>query len=109
MNESQVLCQLDEIPDAGAISVRIGSSTGGFQLILLRQGGRVFGYHNECPHQGRNLDYVPGKFLVRDGAIMCAAHGAMFAVASGECLSGPCSNGLVRVPVRVEDGAVVVG
>ena len=80
MNESQVLCQFDEIPDAGAIAVRIDASKGGFQVILLRQGDRVFAYHNECPHQGRNLDYVPGKFMVRDGSIMCAAHGAMFDV-----------------------------
>lgn len=109
MNESLVLCQLDEIPEGGAISVRIDSATGGFQVILLRKGDRVFAYHNECPHQGRNLDYVPGKFLVRDGAIMCAAHGAMFAIDSGDCLSGPCSNGLVRVPVRVEAGLILSG
>lgn len=109
MNESLVLCQLDEIPDAGAISVRIESSTGGFQVILLRQGDHVFAYHNECPHQGRNLDYVPGKFMVRNGSIMCAAHGALFAVNSGDCLSGPCSNGLVGFPVRVEAGTVVTG
>lgn len=109
MNESHVLCQLNEIPDAGAVAVRVDSSTGGFEVILLRQGDRVFAYHNECPHQGRNLDYVPGKFMVRDGTIMCAAHGAMFAVSSGDCLSGPCSNGLVRVPVRVEAGNVVAG
>lgn len=109
MNASTVLCLLDEIPDQGAISVHVDSSTGGFQVILLRQGNRVFGYHNECPHQGRNLDYVPGKFMVRDGAIMCAAHGAMFAVDSGDCLSGPCSNGLARVPVRVEAGNVIAG
>ena len=109
MNDSHVLCQLHEIPDAGAIAVRIDSATGGFQVILLRKGDRVFAYHNECPHQGRNLDYVPGKFMVKDGAIMCAAHGAMFAVDSGHCLSGPCSNGLVRVPIRVEAGLVLSG
>lgn len=107
MNESRVLCLVEEIPDAGAISVRIDSATGGFQVILLRAGDRVFAYHNECPHQGRNLDYVPGKFMVREGAIMCAAHGARFAVDSGNCLSGPCSNGLVRVPVRIESGKVI--
>ncbi|HOX70922.1 Rieske (2Fe-2S) protein [Dokdonella sp.] len=106
MNESRVLCRIDEIPDSGAISVLIDSSTGGFEVILLRQGDQVFGYHNECPHQGRHLDYVPGKFLIKDGRIICAAHGAMFLVSSGDCVSGPCSNGLARVPVRVEGGEV---
>ncbi len=106
MNESRALCQVDDIPDAGAISVHVESSTGGFEIILMREGDEVFGYHNECPHQGRNLDYVPGKFLIKDGRIICAAHGAMFTVRSGDCVSGPCSNGLLRVPVRIIDGYV---
>ncbi len=106
MNDSRVLCRVDDIPDGGAISVRIDSSTGGFEIILMRQGEQVFGYHNECPHQGRNLDYVPGKFLMKDGRIICAAHGAMFAVSSGECVSGPCSNGLLRVPIRIDGDEV---
>lgn len=106
MDPSRVLCRIEEIPDLGAISVRIDSSTGGIEVILLRQGSQVFGYHNECPHQGRPLDYVPGKFLIKDGRVICAAHGAMFSVHSGDCVSGPCSNGLVRVPVRLEAGEV---
>ncbi len=107
MNESRVLCRVDEIPDSGAISVRVDSSTGGFEIILMRQGERVFAYHNECPHQGRNLDYVPGKFLIRNGSIICAAHGATFAIDSGDCLGGPCRSGLLRVPVRIEGGEVL--
>lgn len=106
MNDTRVLCRVVDIPDGGATSVHVDSSTGGFEIILMRQAEQVFGYHNECPHQGRNLDYVPGKFLMKDGRIICAAHGAMFAVSSGECVSGPCSNGLLRVPIRIEDGQV---
>lgn len=106
MSDSTALCRVEDIPDGGAISVRIDSSTGGFEIVLMRQGSEVFGYHNECPHQGRNLDYVPGKFLIKDGRIICAAHGAMFSVHSGECVSGPCSNGLLRVPIQVEAGEV---
>lgn len=106
MNESSALCQLDDIPDSGAICVRVDSSTGGYEIILLRKGEEVFGYHNECPHQGRNLDYVPGKFLITEGRIICAAHGATFTVSTGDCVSGPCSSGLLRVPVRIIDGQV---
>jgi nitrite reductase/ring-hydroxylating ferredoxin subunit len=106
MNESRVLCRVDDIPDFGAVSVHIDSSTGGFDLVLIRRGSEIFAYHNECPHQGRKLDYVPGKFLIKEGRIICAAHGAMFSVQSGECVSGPCSNGLLRVPIRVEAGEV---
>lgn len=109
MSESRLLCRVDEIPDRGAVAVRVDSSTGGFGVILLREGNHVFAYHNECPHAGRQLDYVPGKFLVKNGRITCAAHGATFAVESGDCLGGPCRNGLARVPVVVVDGAVWSG
>lgn len=106
MNDSAPLCRLDEIPDGDAIGVHVDSATGGFELILLRDGDRVFAYHNECPHAGRTLDYAPGRFLVRDGRITCAVHGATFAVDSGACCGGPARNGLVAMPVEVADGAV---
>jgi nitrite reductase/ring-hydroxylating ferredoxin subunit len=100
------LCRVADIPDGGAIGVHVPSSTGGFDLILLRLGERVFAYHNECPHAGRNLDYAPGQFLVTDARIICAVHGAMFAVDSGACVGGPCRSGLVALPIDVVDGEV---
>lgn len=106
INAAAPLCRLEEIPDGGAMAVRIDSATGGFGLILLREGERVFAYHNECPHAGRNLDYSPGRFLVRDSRITCAVHGATFAVASGACIGGPCRSGLVALPVEVDEGVV---
>ena len=102
----RALCGVGDIPDGGAIGVRVPSSTGGFDLILLRLGERVFAYHNECPHAGRNLDYAPGQFLVKDARIVCAVHGATFAVDSGACLGGPCRSGLVSMPIDVVDGEV---
>jgi nitrite reductase/ring-hydroxylating ferredoxin subunit len=100
------LCHVEDIPDGDAIGVRVPSTTGGFDLILLRLGERVFAYHNECPHAGRNLDYAPGQFLVRDARIICAVHGATFAVESGACVGGPCRSGLVVMPIDVVDGEV---
>lgn len=100
------VCRLDEIPDGGAIAVDIDSSTGGFNLIVLRRGEHVFAYHNECPHAGRRLDWAPGKFLVKDGAVICAAHGATFDIPTGAVIAGPCRNGLVPMPLRVRDGAI---
>lgn len=102
------LCRFEEIPDGGAISAHVDSASGGFELILMRQGERVVAYHNECPHAGRRLDYAPGKFLVRDGRITCAVHGATFAVDSGCCTGGPARSGLVGLPVVVRDGQVLL-
>lgn len=106
MNDSAPLCRLDDIPDGDAIATRVDTSAGGFDLVVLRRGDRVFAYHNECPHAGRNLDFAPGRFLVRDGRLTCAVHGATFAVESGACLGGPCRSGLVSMPVEVIGGDV---
>lgn len=107
MSSPQPLCRLDDIPDGNAIAVQVDSATGGFELVVLREGERVYAYHNECPHQGRRLDYAPGRFLVRDGRIVCAAHGATFRCADGLCIGGPCLGAsLATVAVHVEDGEV---
>jgi len=106
MQDGKILCRIEDIPDGGATSVDVDSSTGGFSLVLLRRGDQVFAFHNECPHAGRRLDWSPGKFLVKDGVLICAAHGAMFDVPTGSYLAGPCRSGLARFPVVVRDGVV---
>ncbi|MCE5234227.1 MAG: Rieske 2Fe-2S domain-containing protein [Mizugakiibacter sp.] len=101
------LCRLDDIPDGGATAVEVDSPSGGFSLILLRDGEAVRAFHNECPHAGRRLDWAPGKFLLKDRVLVCAAHGASFDAGSGACLGGPCRGAcLAGLPVRVEDGEV---
>ena len=108
MNSSAALCRIEDIPDGEAVAARVPAADGGEELIVLRQGELAFAYYNQCPHQGRSLDYAPGRFLVREGRLICAAHGATVAVDSGECIAGPCRGSrLVAVPVEVVDGAVV--
>jgi nitrite reductase/ring-hydroxylating ferredoxin subunit len=65
-------------------------------------------WHNCCPHQGRRLDYAPGKFLIDKGRLVCAAHGATFQLEDGLCVAGPCrGEHLRRVHVEEdEDGAL---
>ena len=50
------------------------------------------------------------RFL--DGAgrhVVCSAHGARFRAEDGFCVSGPCAgDSLEAVPVRMEDGVVLV-
>jgi nitrite reductase/ring-hydroxylating ferredoxin subunit len=107
MSVSKTLCRVDAVPDGGAISVHVESSTGGFDLVITRSAGRVAAFHNECPHAGRRLDWAPGQFLLEDGLLICAAHGATFRAESGACVGGPCRGvGLRSVPVEVFDGEV---
>ncbi|HTI95113.1 MAG TPA: Rieske 2Fe-2S domain-containing protein [Rudaea sp.] len=107
MDVRKSLCRVEEIPPSGAIAVHVDSSTGGFDLILVRVGEAVAAYHNECPHAGRRLDYAPGKFLIDAGQLICAAHGATFRIESGHCSGGPCRGAALRsVKVDVIDGQV---
>ncbi|MFY2763587.1 Rieske (2Fe-2S) protein [Arenimonas sp. MALMAid1274] len=71
-------------------------------LVLLRRGERLQAWLNVCPHAGRRLDWAPGKFLVDQGRLVCAAHGASFELEQGLCVAGPCRGAsLVPVAVRV--------
>lgn len=106
MSDARRLCRLEDIPDDGALGIDRTAEAGPLALILLRSGGEVFAYHNECPHAGRRLEYAPGRFMVRDRKLMCAVHGATFAVDDGRCCGGPARSGLVVQPVRVVDDEV---
>ena len=73
-------------------------------LIVLRRGDRGQAWLNICPHAGRRLDWAPGRFLVDQGRLVCAAHGAMFELEHGECIAGPCrGQSLVAVTVLAGD------
>jgi nitrite reductase/ring-hydroxylating ferredoxin subunit len=68
----------------------------------------VRAWFNICPHAGRRLDWAPGKFLrSKSGDLVCAVHGATFALGDGRCIAGPCvGESLREVPVEVRDGGV---
>jgi len=104
---STALCQLADIPDGGAVEVGALVQGETESLLVYRHGDEARAYFNVCPHAGRRLDYAPGKFLVRNGSIICAAHGACFTADSGVCTQGPCKGESLRsVAVGVTEGAV---
>lgn len=101
------LCRLEDIPDGGVLGLDPPCSEGE-SLLLARHGNAVQAWLNVCPHAGRRMDYAPGLFLVKDGKLTCAVHGATFALReSGRCVEGPCrGQSLVAVRVQVRDGVV---
>jgi nitrite reductase/ring-hydroxylating ferredoxin subunit len=103
-----VLLPFDQIPDGGFAEVEAEIDGGVESLVLYRDGAQVRGWLNVCPHAGRRLDWAPGQFLKSaDGALVCAVHGAAFALADGVCVTGPCrGQALYAVPLRVEAGEV---
>ena len=103
------LCRLDDIQDG--TSRGFGPAPGGFiGLFAIRRGAAAHAYVNSCPHIGVALDWAPNDFLTRDGAhIVCATHGALFAIDTGLCVQGPCKGDrLEAVPVTLEDGWILV-
>jgi nitrite reductase/ring-hydroxylating ferredoxin subunit len=70
----------------------------------------VYAYVNRCPHTGSPLDWVEHEFLSLDKRhIQCATHAALFRLADGLCVAGPCTgSSLTAIPVTVESGLVVV-
>ena len=78
-------------------------------LILYRDAaGDVRGWLNICPHAGRRLDWSPGQFLrSKQGELVCAVHGATFALPEGLCVAGPCRGESLReVTLLCEDDEI---
>jgi len=69
--------------------------------------GEVVCWLNYCQHMTHiKLDKGSGA-PVRDGEVVCANHGALFAADSGECTYGPCEGAfLTEIAVTVRDGGV---
>ena len=91
-NQQQVerdyfLCQLSDLEELQSIELEIDQR----KLFAIRQDNQLYAYWNSCPHMGVPLNWMPGKFLDLDGALLqCSAHGALFKIESGECIGGPC-------------------
>ena len=111
MAVTKTLCRINDIPDGGAIEVGVVSERDSIRdsLMLTRSGVAVRAYRNICPHAGRPLDWSPGQFLIEDGFVICTAHGAMFRLESGECVSGPCRGAhLASVAIESRGDEVVL-
>lgn len=109
--KSTPLCRLDEIAEPGSRGFRIGAGGEARAIFVVRQGGRVVGYENSCPHLGSPLDWVPDRFLdLEKRFILCATHGALFQIADGLCVGGPCAGkSLKPVAIRLEAGGIYLG
>lgn len=78
--------------------------------FVVRRGDEIFAYVNRCPHAGHPLNLRPDEFLAWDREhILCNSHGAMFEIAGGACIAGPCEGrALSALPIKIEEGVVVL-
>ena len=104
-----ILCPLAEVSADGK-EVIFESAGQRSYLMLFQHAGDVVGYHNVCPHQGRNLNFAPDRFLFDpERRLVCPHHGALFDVTDGECVQGPCRGASLRqLKLCVDDGNVLL-
>lgn len=105
-----ILCRLDDLQDPGSRGVMLQQGERLLDVFVVRRGQGVHAYINSCPHTGSPLDWNEHEFLSLDKHhIQCAMHAALFRLADGMCVAGPCAGAsLTAIAVEVEAGLVVV-
>jgi len=78
--------------------------------FLVRHGGELRAYQNQCPHMPLSLDYGDGQFFDEGNRyILCRNHGALFDPATGLCLAGPCAGARLKpLGVHIYNGVIHV-
>ncbi|MBL0420182.1 Rieske (2Fe-2S) protein [Ramlibacter sp. AW1] len=111
MNAHVRLCHADEVPEGSSRGFDPAGS-GRDALFVVRRASRVHAWLDACPHwRGAPMAWRKDAYLSGDRtAIVCAAHGARFDIASGLCTLGPClGQSLTRVPlIENESGELLV-
>ena len=111
IDTGRVICALDDLAERPSRAFTIGGGSWPLSGLVVRKGDRVHAYRNRCPHAGHPLNLRPHDFLTPDRSlIVCCSHGALFEIATGYCVDGPCSGqSLEALPVEVLAGHVLLG
>ena len=107
--ERLTLCRMDALPDGGARGFD-PLGRGRDTVFVVRKGRALHAYLDLCPHYGdTRLPWRKDAYLDAAGeAIVCAAHGARFDIATGRCVLGPCLGQSLRaVPLELNEGGEV--
>jgi nitrite reductase/ring-hydroxylating ferredoxin subunit len=99
-----MICKLADIADISAnkwYEFSLKTNKVLVSVMIYQNNGEIIAFKNSCPHQGRRMDYMAGKFLLtQNGNIVCPAHGAEFNAHTGLCINGPCL-GQSLEPIKV--------
>ena len=93
------VARLDELPPGTMLMVQVDASN----ILLVNQDG-LHALQGTCSHEYFELD----KGFLTGDAITCALHLSRFDLATGEALDPPAELPLVRYPLLVEDGTLVL-
>ena len=94
------VCGVEDIPRQGA---RVVATAGGDVAVFRALGDAVFALQDRCPHKGGPIS----QGIVHGHAVTCPLHNWVIDLASGEA-AAPDRGCAPRVPVRVQDGRVLL-
>jgi len=97
------VARLEDVPEMGVLGVEGPDGRG---VCLVRFGGRVAAFADECTHQAFPLS--AGE-VHPDGTLECVWHGARFDCLTGAVRQAPATDALTAYQVRVDDDRVFVG
>jgi nitrite reductase/ring-hydroxylating ferredoxin subunit len=102
------LGSIEDLADGDAKEYVFGRGASAFVMFVVRQGERLYGYLNLCPHSSLPLNYRAGEFLNEAKTrIRCTMHFAEFRIEDGFGVLGAAENcWLDPVPVEVADGKI---
>ncbi len=90
------------LPEVGFTALTVSISGESVAIFVQTAPDLLRAWLNACPHEGRRLDYAPGKFLIDKQNLVCAAHGASFRLSDGFCVGGPCRGESLRAVLVTE-------
>ena len=106
------LLAVDEVPE-GTMQMALVDGTD--QVVVVHTGGEIRAFQGICTHEYFELDkgFLTGNGSVGPngqpaGTLTCALHLSRFDLETGDALDPPAEVPLVRYPVVVEDGRVLI-
>jgi nitrite reductase/ring-hydroxylating ferredoxin subunit len=105
----QTIAASTALDDAG-LGLRFNVQRGeqAMPAFVVRHGGAVYAYLNQCAHVAMEMDWQPGQFFDADAQyLMCATHAALYEPSTGLCVAGPChGKRLVPLAAKEEQGMI---
>ncbi|MGH2634616.1 MAG: Rieske (2Fe-2S) protein [Actinomycetota bacterium] len=81
-------------------------SVDGDDVLLVRDGDRLFAIGNRCTHQGAPLSTGRVTFAGSLASVTCPAHGSTFDLQTGRVLRSPAGEPEPVFDVRLTDGSI---
>ena len=100
MSYWRAVIEFDEIWEGDLVTRQVD----GIDVLLVNVDGKVHAYRDRCPHAGTPLN----QGLLEGKVLTCPTHLWQFDVVNGGVGVNPKNCRLMRYPVRIEDGNVLV-